>query len=175
MYARTLEIEGWIRWKIGGGGESKSPVEKSRSVELETNFLNRTKESFSRGQFRFSPFFFFFFFQISLLTREKRFLLTRIDRIVKGGGQKDERRKSFLSKDAIVRPLRILHHEDDPSKLICSGFVIVGERKKGTRLEQRLGMGEKYSGKAAKANRELSPRSIAVTSSGYRRERKREK
>lgn len=116
-----------------------------------------------------------FFFQISLLTREKRFLLTRIDRIVKGGGQKDERRKSFLSKDAIVRPLRILHHEDDPSKLICSGFVIVGERKKGTRLEQRLGMGEKYSGKAAKANRELSPRSIAVTSSGYRRERKREK
>lgn len=61
------------RKRGGGGGESKSPVEKSRSVELETNFLNRTKESFS-GQFRFSPFFFsFFFFQISLLTREKRF------------------------------------------------------------------------------------------------------
>lgn len=151
MYARTLEIEGWIRWKIGGGGESKSPVEKSRSVELETNFLNRTKESFSRGQFRFSPFFFFFFFQISLLTREKRFLLTRIDRIVKGGGQKDERRKSFLSKDAIVRPLRILHHEDDPSKLICSGFVIVGERKKRDEIGTKIGNGWEIFRKSGKS------------------------
>lgn len=152
MYARTLEIEGWIRWKIGGGGESKSPVEKSRSVELETNFLNRTKESFSRGQFRFSPFFFFFFFSRYRYWLERNVSpLARIDRIVKGGGQKDERRKSFLSKDAIVRPLRILHHEDDPSKLICSGFVIVGERKKRDEIGTKIGNGWEIFRKSGKS------------------------
>lgn len=36
-------------------------------------------------------------------------------------------------------------------------------------------MGKKYSGKAVKANRELSARSIAVTGSGYRRGREGEK
>lgn len=179
MYARTLEIEGWIRWKIGSVEEE----EESRRVRSRSQDRSSLKLTFSieRKRVLAAVNFDSLLSSSSFFSRYRYWLernvspLARIDRIVKGGGQKDERRKSFLSKDAIVRPLRILHHEDDPSKLICSGFVIVGERKKGTRLEQRLGMGEKYSGKAAKANRELSPRSIAVTSSGYRRERKREK
>lgn len=69
--------------KDRGGGREWSPVERSQdrsSLKLTFSGRDRTKEkSFSRGQFRFSPFLFFLFLfslQISLIltrSREKKF------------------------------------------------------------------------------------------------------
>lgn len=155
MYARTLEIEGWIRWKIGSVEEE----EESRRVRSRSQDRSSLKLTFSieRKRVLAAVNFDSLLSSSSFFSRYRYWLernvspLARIDRIVKGGGQKDERRKSFLSKDAIVRPLRILHHEDDPSKLICSGFVIVGERKKRDEIGTKIGNGWEIFRKSGKS------------------------
>lgn len=118
-------------------GREWSPVERSQdrsSLKLTFSGRDRTKESFfSRGQFRFSPFFLFFFsLQISLILAGEKFSPIRVDRSNRERGNdrkskgKKGRRKAVLKgvvplvfsfqrllsfslslSDAIVRPLSV--------------------------------------------------------------------
>lgn len=91
-------------------GREWSPVERSQdrsSLKLTFSGRDRTKESFfSRGQFRFSPFFLFFFsLQISLILAGEKFSPIRVDRSNRErGNDRKSRRKKGRRKAVLKGP-----------------------------------------------------------------------